>query len=274
MGLYTHKTWASDEKILASQLNNIEDGIEAVLAPRYVVDQGGTKGTHATIQAAINAAEANGGGDVYILNNGTNFSISSSLVIDDDRVSLIGVGFPTLFAANGLDDSILKIGDGGTIYYDIMVRGIRFDGNRSQQTGTAHGIYCHQINKTKILNCVFDDMLDNGIELDDCDWSKIQGCHFDGGDRGIFLTDYSVHNIISICSFYNVNTACIDLFTGTYNIVELITFDGNSNTSTGVLESGLADYNIIGGTGKGCTSYEFDKNGSNSVYGTLIGTTN
>ena len=95
-------------------------------------------GDFTDIQDGIDALPSEGG--LVFVKNGT-YTISAGLVIAKSNVTLEGQGASTLFQAGvGLNDYILKIGDGASSYSKINIKGIRFDGNKANQA-SGYNIY-------------------------------------------------------------------------------------------------------------------------------------
>jgi len=120
------------------------------------------------IQAAIDALPANGG-RVLIL-AGT-YSISSSILVNDNYTILEGIGWATqLYAANSLDDDIVKV----TGLW-CRVAHLKFHGNKDNQAsgsclsiGATSGVTVHQY-------CTFEDLFlyegkDAGLQLNPDTW--------------------------------------------------------------------------------------------------------
>lgn len=104
--LYVLKTGATYNKFEISTL--------AYAEAFGAVKDGATDDTTA-IQAAINLAEANGGGDVYLRTG--EYLITDTLTIDDEKVILKGAGPGTVIKMSGSEDPFIGInivGAGGT----------------------------------------------------------------------------------------------------------------------------------------------------------------
>ena len=278
MELYTHKTWAADEQILASQLNNIEDGIEAALTPRYVVDQGGAKGTHATIQAAIDAAEVNGGGDVYILNNGSDFSISGSgLIINNPYVNLYGVGHPTVEAANGLNDDLLNI-----VSDCCIIKGIIFEGNRANNTSGSIILIDSGAVLVSILNCLIRAGTENGIWLKHAHQcfigqnTRITDNDENGIELGVSGAGNGENNAIIGCYLYDNNKSGstfdeIVIQQSSYSRIIGNHINANSSSKYCVNEQGVGDYTICtSNVAENGVTGQFNITYVNSVFGNNV----
>lgn len=142
------------------------------------------------IQQAVDAAEAAGGGVVFIL-EGT-YNIVTDVVVDSDNVIIKGVGSGTILKATaGQDPNIIKL----TGVSNCEVSHIKIDGNRANvspqgtpQYAVESGIFVTGCDNISINNCEIVDCYSSGILVDSTDNIRIEHNKLSGSlDNQIFL---------------------------------------------------------------------------------------
>jgi parallel beta-helix repeat protein len=159
------------------------------------------------IQAAIDAAVADGVNHVHIRGNTTIYDIQATIHILNDNFMLTGDGKQTqLKIKDHLDDFTIEVGDDVTDIYNITLKDFSLDGNKFNQNGnevtagTAWGIYCWKAHNCTIDNVVANHFSPVGISFADASThNKIVNCEgsycfFDG-----FNINSSTDNIVANC---------------------------------------------------------------------------
>jgi hypothetical protein len=199
---YSFKTWAA-EIITDEDMNRMEQGIRGRV---YHVDPAGLYGDFTTVQAAIDQCEADGGGTVFLM-AGT-YTVAASWTIQGHNIALVGEKGAIVKKANGLDDSVLDIGEVATQRNHIVIRGISFDGNKANQTGGTEDLKIVSANDLVISNCYFYDAYLNAIGNGDYD------------SKNVWIEDNY---------FYNANQHCVYLYYSTNDIVNVHITDNEMN---------------------------------------------
>ena len=217
MAITTLPTFEDDEILTAGKLNELRDAIEDKFTGAItgadlawpLVAQGNLdmssfsllgvrnfrsiydSSQYASLQAAINVAEAAGGG-VVLIPAGTEYEVQG-ITIESDDVILMGHG----------DSSVIKLPAGATsslISVAAQVSGIRFiglkfDGNSG--TGTdQHGITLQRTVDTQIIDCTFDDFSGHSVYVTNAGTAgqpstnvKILRSRFSAGESAHVLVD-------------------------------------------------------------------------------------
>jgi len=273
MAITNLPTFEDDEILSASKLNELRDAIETKFSGAIsgsdiswpLVAQGnldmsgysilGVKtfwniinaDEYTTFQAAIDAAEAAGGGAVVIPPNTT--IEAQGLTIDVGNIAIIGYG----------EASVLKLPDAPAsdmITTQASLTGlrfehVRFDGN----TGAGTNLNCLSLVNAidcKVLNCSFDDWSGSCIDMQDdlgaaCDDVEILGCDFVGGDGDLVKAQGLISCHISNCDFESSTaTGGINIIPSAGAQAERITISGNHITVSGdgirMVSNGGTDY--------------------------------
>lgn len=144
---YSKKAWSS-ERIFDADLNRMENALDGRCA-RYVVDPTGNSGDYDTIQNAIDAAEADGGGRIFVKRgDGTVYQISSPLTVQSDDIELVSDG-AVLQAQSAID--ILDVDPGSGSIDNVKVVGFIFD-----QNYIAKCIHIARTNRCLVAKNIFD----------------------------------------------------------------------------------------------------------------------
>lgn len=154
------------------------------------------------INAAIAAARATGGGQVWLPPDGGTVAIGSSIELYDDVELVIPTGVTLkLLAGKNVDlitaaagaSARIRISGGGTI-----------DGNRANNTsGTWHGIDLVSISDAVIEGVMITGCRTHGILLTSCPRAEIRGVTAtDCGTHGIALSD-CLRPVLSNCRSYD-----------------------------------------------------------------------
>lgn len=131
------------ETVLYNRLGLMELGVYNVLREPYSADNTGSTDTEAAIQAAIDDAEAAGGGIVFLpkgiyrlAGNAVDFA---ALNIAGSNIIFCGQGASTILKAKDSAGSnlrtLLLVGAAGEIQ-NVVIRDIAFDGNKANQSGS------------------------------------------------------------------------------------------------------------------------------------------
>lgn len=169
-----------------------------------VKDYGNGSGNQASIQAAINAAAADGGGVVYLP---AGIYYINSLILKK-KVTLLGEGVGTLLQQiRGTNKAVIRTQNASA--FPVAVRSLRIRGNKEGHTGS-HGIYLASSSTgtgftspdgQHIISQVYiENMGGVGIFIvRDCRGSLIEGCWVKGCQRGIRIdgSDTTVSNCVS-----------------------------------------------------------------------------
>ncbi len=165
------------------------------------------------IQEGINLLPA-GGGVVYV-KEGT-YTITSSIVINQDNVALFGSGFGTvIYVANGMNDAAIKVSlDPGDADFCIIAD-LKIDGNKLNQVNiNSHGISTTQrASRVTVKNCYIYNCKGNGIYIEESGQSIITNCYIivnDGdGIKVSGSTDECIlsNNILQNNEGININCA-------------------------------------------------------------------
>ncbi len=187
-------------------------GFASRVVATAVVATDGT-GDFTDIQTAIDSLPA-GGGVVYI-KEGT-YTISAKLTITSDNVSLFGAGKSTKIQCS----SAVRMLE-CTNANNLTIKDIWFDGDGGASTGQ-FGIYLINSDDGIIQNCILDDMVAEGIYIDNT----------------------SNDNIIVDCTILNNGRHGIQAFGGRVYIHHCFV-KGSTNHGI-VLASGSSDSKVIG----------------------------
>lgn len=127
-----------------------------------VVDADNTGNTDASPE--INSAITSANGRRVVIPPGT-YLLESPAIINTDDIELVGVG-ATLVAADGMDDACIAIYGANR----VTVRGLRIDGNASNQTFTSGstlpcGIVATDVGDLTIEYNILDDFAEHGIQV-------------------------------------------------------------------------------------------------------------
>jgi hypothetical protein len=143
------KDWGTGQSFTAADANDLADSVVqwGVNVKDYGAVGDGAADDTAEIQAAI--IDAPVGGTVYFP-EGT-YKVSSAIVVDQS-VRLSGTGASTL-KLNALIN-ILSVEDTS----DVVIDGLRFDGNRTALGGNGYAaVYLTDVSQVAVRNCTFTD---------------------------------------------------------------------------------------------------------------------
>lgn len=150
----------------------------------------------AAIQAAIDACEAAGGGEVFFPN--ATYEISGTILTVEGPITLRGDKATLLLAPGSYSSHLYMIGtrtstayDAGTPYEEnITIEGLIFDGNIGNITTTASSlaIVAHQVRDFTVRDCIIKDMPGTmgggyGISFWYSDRVRVENVHIDRTDR-------------------------------------------------------------------------------------------
>jgi len=231
--VYSVKDWVSYEKIFATDLDRMEDGIYG-RAFSKVVAVDGQRGDEATIQAALSALAAAGGGACFVkanLDDGINppqITINSALDLDDN-VHLFSDGV-RLIRGGGLATAMIRVLSTST---HSRIGGLIVDGNGG---GGQPAILVGQggaSENTFIENCRITDWTNPGIDIiGGAKNVHIQHCILDNiTQHGIFADINSGDYVTAYKNYlYNCGTAVgyrpVQLSNGDGHIIEANWIDG------------------------------------------------
>jgi hypothetical protein len=201
--LYTSLGAADGQVLYNGVATNISSALKAAAFAQFNVAGYGAVGNgiandRTAIQNAINAAEAAGGGIVYI-GPGT-YNIDSSLTIDSANVSVFCVGGPIiqLTAVAGPAFSISSVG----VYIEGAT--VRMADAAGANNSAAAGFYLAGASNSKLINCtvqhgVTSYLFGYGVYLVDSSFVTIQGCSLRATTYAIYMdaTSFSTDNRIT-----------------------------------------------------------------------------
>ncbi|MDA8186848.1 MAG: hypothetical protein M0T85_01735 [Dehalococcoidales bacterium] len=186
---------------------------EGILGVFYASDYGaradGQIDDWSAINAAINAAKAAGGGQVWLPSNSTAVMIGST-ILQPDNVELVIPTGCTLKLLPGKNCDLIANADPVNGNTGCKVTGSgTIDGNRTNNTsGTWHGI-----NFTKVTDAVIDGPVikscrTNGINLSGCTRPVLNAIATDNGTHGIALVD-TVRGTFDVRAYDNCRVAAV-----------------------------------------------------------------
>lgn len=160
----------------------------------YVVDGNRYACTDVGIQAALDAANADGGGTVIVV---CDSSVAAKLTIGDDTTLKIERGF-TLTLTNGTDDHFIENKDtsGGNSGIRILGPG-KLDGNRANQTGTIHGIAFQVCTDCQVIGLEITGIEKNAIDYTTGSNALVALNYLHGNGGSSISTDNTPQAVIS-----------------------------------------------------------------------------
>lgn len=269
--IYSKKTW-NNERILDSNMNRMENAL-AGRAARFVVNPQGDSGDYDTIQNAIDAAEADGGGVVFVKRgDGTVYALATSLVIDESDVHLVSDG--AILQPQGVFPAV-KVGPGAGTKSNVRVAGFNIDQDyqshgievfrmedvlieRNRFNFSAFNAAMHCISfstalsiRAQVLNNIIEVGTGAGIALNFADYAVVMGnIIYDAKGTGIrSQCDYGAikNNIIKDASSQANNTYWgIYLSGANRNVIgnNVVTSQNANKQAVGINES-VGDWNNI-----------------------------
>lgn len=164
----------------------------------------------ASIQAAIDAANAAGGGVAFVPRG--SYGVTGTILMKSN-VLLLGEGYGSrIFVATGFADNVLKFEN----ISNAAAHNIRIDGNRANVTGNQYGfffggaddcklfqvwahscrgdgIHCYDSDGCSVVQCHSWDNLFHGIEIEQCrDFHNLGGTYRDNDVNGIYIFEGEV----------------------------------------------------------------------------------
>lgn len=278
MAISRIKVWQQGEILTAVALNtefdNVLNGVNALddvststvtsttgtqartLADRFdtvfnVLDYGSTPNAGA-LQAAIDAAEANGGGAVMIPAN-TTVNVGTTIITVGDNITLFGYGDTSIINATGAGrtgtDYIIRNDTVGSGNSNITIRNLRINGDRPTQTAEIHGIHLENVTNGLVEGCRFVDHA-AAVWLRSCINCRVTGNVFDkvSANRSGVITDVDVNVCERITIDHNrfgeSDIEAIDINGGCHTLV----IDANQMHRCGTNADGES-IDILDGTG-------------------------
>ena len=209
---YTEKAIGANHPTLADTINRLtlvehnNDGTHDLLTqvtdPWFDIRAyGAIDGSDSTtaIQAALDAADAAGGGAVYIPDG--IWYLSAPLTIGD-TTTLFGEGKKSLIRAlNALEANMLinKDSSGGNIH--IEIRDLAFDGNRAGQSSTGGIIHLDNVDKFSIHDIWLLNAFNDAIFIDNSFYGRIKNNYAEGAGAD----NYTVHNTFDLIMDGNIS---------------------------------------------------------------------
>lgn len=180
------------------------------LASDYGATGDGVTDDTAAIQAAINAAQAAGGGRVLL--PASPCLISAPLVISVDNVTLQGAGWASELVASSSfgANPMIHVQSPGTFRYGIILADFFLNGSNvagiigAQLDSTYHALVDH----VRIRYCLGTSLWFNGVSTQYGAYNYLRHSTItDGGAGTGVLTNYSEWLIVEACSFVTFATA-------------------------------------------------------------------
>lgn len=194
-----------------------------------VLDHGGA--TDTGLQAAIDAAEANGAGAVEIPAN-TTVAIGTTEITVGSNITIFGYGDSSVISATGAGrgpgDNLLRNDDQVSGNANIQIRDLRIFGDRNNQTSEIVGVDLQNCSECVVDNVTVADH-GIGIKLTSCTDTRITGNRFvqeTSNKSGIALArDSNINERILIANnlFNGTREEAIDINAGSENVI----IDGN-----------------------------------------------
>lgn len=239
MAITSLPTFADDEILSAGKLNQLRSAIETKFAGAItggdiawpLVAQGSldmagfsilsvkrfwnvfNADEYATLQEAIDAAEAAGGGCVFIPPN-TTFS-ADGLTVTQSDIAIVGCGASSVIAhSSGASSGYLLRSSAGLS--NLTVAHLKLDGSTNASAGQS-GLYFQQATGVHLDHVVFDDFTGDHVRFENdgtagnnCADVWVTDCVFDNGDAGhIFMNDVDGAHIAG-CRFDGATTDAIE----------------------------------------------------------------
>jgi parallel beta-helix repeat protein len=181
----------------------------------------------ATLQAAIDAAELNGGGAVEIPSN-TTIAIGTTEITIGSNITLFGHGDSSIISATGAGrtntDDMLRNDDQASGNTNIRFMNFRIFGDRSTQTDQVNGIDLQNCSECLVQNVTFADH-GVGVWLASCVDTTITGNFFveeTANKTGVVLekdTNVNERIIITNNVFNGTDQEAIDINNGSIGVV-------------------------------------------------------
>ena len=210
-GALDFKVRSNAANTTSANLSSIGVGVMStwyfVKDPVYGARGDGVTNDRAAIQAAIDAAEAAGGG-IVVIGPGT-YNIATALVIDAENVQILGVGFPkiqvTSGSVNGFTVSATR----------TVIDGVRIEvANSVGANSTAYGIsIISGGDSSRIINVRVSETgtyeFADGIRVVDAGKVTVSGGFFSGATNGGYFTSATTelgNVVIGVGAFYGTVT--------------------------------------------------------------------
>lgn len=149
------------------------------------------------IQAAINAADSNGGGTIYFPSG---FYKTDSQVNLVSNLQIIGEMNATLMPSESVPSYAYLAEDKN----NIKITGLVFEGTGTAFTdGTQRLLQLNNCSETQIHNCTFRKSRNTAVVIDNCDQGRMSGCLFEFSySFGAEIRNNSFSWVVSDCVFY------------------------------------------------------------------------
>ena len=213
-------------------------------------------GDYTDIQDGIDALPA-AGGLVYV-KNGT-YNIDAALVIAKSNVVLQGQGAATIIHLNDSKNvNCLTIGDAASAYQDIIVKDLKIEGNKANQTD-GYGIQVKVlVSRVNLEGVWIYQTKEDGILLSSgALYSRIYKCRIEETELSGLVIGGTENLQVELNQFINCGdeyNATIYHSTGQHNNINhnTIIHDGSATSSQGILDINCCWSNYIGNIIKGC----------------------
>lgn len=267
--IYANGKWQADTKtatfVVAASNSSQSDKDGA----QYVADGedssgsgiGTLDGDQIQINNALDAAEAAGGGVVYLM--GGTYTVDAAISIPNN-VTLAGTGTSTLvrlgnFGATSVTISAIASKDTSTAT-NVNLRDIRIDGRNSVNTnGTQYGIIYTSVGNTgvsraggRISNVTVENFRNYAVSLFNSSSNIVTGVTVNNSGGGLETTGTSFTNVVSMNTF---NGGAYGVTLGSGGTLVSNNVITNSTTAGIHVQSALNNItgNVIGGTGGSTT---------------------
>lgn len=202
------------------------------------------------IQAAIDALPAVGG--KVQLTEG-NFYIAAAIEIDDDNITLEGMGQKATMLHLAANDNVLEVtSTADTELYGIVLRDFGIDGEKGTYTG--HGIVISTMEWSLVSNIYIHDIKSDGINTSKSGTAegrsvRFENIHISECDGNGWTIDSSPYESFwHMCTVRNVGGYQMYFLNSRRNHISQCHLGGTNNGAAILIMLGNSDNNIIEGT--------------------------
>lgn len=239
MALYAHRTGDVldhlEKSIKATHLRAAAQVADCVVAP--------TDGDYTSIQDALDAGKKN----IYV-KKGT-YIISSTITILSSDVTIIGESRENtvLKLADNTEADIMRIGDGATAISGVVIKNLKFDGNKANQapTGAPAALFLNGGSGYLIKDCLIEGNIIKDVKKVGLSFNYVQSVivsdnYITGISADALLLKYSEYNLFTSNNISGNGNTAINIYHG-YTKNNLFVGNQINNNYYGI--NGGGDYN-------------------------------